>query len=161
MSATNASPPEGMHTVTPHIVVKDVPAAIAYYEKVFGAREVLRMPTPDGSMVMHAEIEIGDSRIMMAEEMPDWGSSSPLSLGGTGVSLHLYVADVDATYEAAVAAGAQGVNPPADMFWGDRFGRIVDPFGHSWGLAKHLRTPSMEEMMEGMKAAMGAAPEPA
>lgn len=163
--AASAAPasalPEGMHSITPHIVVKDIPAAIAYYEKVFGAREILRMPAPDGSMVLHAEIQIGDSRMMMAEEMPDWGSTSPLSLGGTGVSLHLYVEDVDATYEAAVAAGGQGVNPPADMFWGDRFGRIVDPFGHSWGLAKHLRTPSMEEMMEGMKAAMGAAPEPA
>ena len=161
MSDVNNGRPEGYHSVTPHMVVKDAAAAIAFYEKVFGAKEVLRMPSPDGAVIVHAEIEIGDSRIMMADEMPDWGALSPLSLGGTPVSLHLYVADVDALYEAALAAGATGKMPPADMFWGDRYAQVTDPFGHSWSFAKHLRDPSMEEMMEGMKEAMAAPPEPA
>ncbi|WP_299620962.1 VOC family protein [Pelagibius sp.] len=161
MSDARNGRPEGFHSVTPHMVVKDVPAAIAFYEKVFGAKEALRMPTPDGSVIMHAEIEIGDSRIMMGEEMPDWGALSPLSLGGTPLSLHLYVADVDAIYAAALAEGATGKMPPADMFWGDRYAQVVDPFGHSWAFAKHLRDPSPEEIEEGMKAAMAGPPEPA
>lgn len=161
MSDTSNGRPEGYHSVTPHLVVKDAAAAIAFYEKVFGAKEVVRMPSPDGAVIVHAEIEVGDSRIMMGEEAPDWGALSPLSLGGTPMSLHLYVADVDGLYEAAVAAGATAKMPPADMFWGDRYAQVIDPFGHSWAFAKHLRDPSMEEMMEGMKAMMGAAPEPA
>jgi uncharacterized glyoxalase superfamily protein PhnB len=141
-------------SVTPHIVVRDAPTAIDFYKRAFGAVERFRMPSPDGKHVMHAEIMIGDTVVMMAEESPGNPCKSPLSLGGTPVSLHLYVPNADAVFSQAVAAGATGTMPPQDMFWGDRFGQVTDPFGHKWSIATHMRDPSPAEMAAGA-AAMG------
>lgn len=144
--------PERFHSVTPHIVVGDGDAAIAFYTKAFGAEELFRMAAPDGRL-MHAEIMIGDSVVMIASEMPECGSQSPKALGGTPVALHVYVDDVDQAYDRAVAAGATGTMPPEDMFWGDRYGRLEDPFGHVWSLATHIKDPTPEEMEVAAKAA--------
>jgi uncharacterized glyoxalase superfamily protein PhnB len=108
----------------------------------------MRMPGPDGKSIMHAEIKIGDSRIFLSEEFPEMGCRSPESLGGTASSLHLYVEDVDAAFKRAVSAGAQVKMPVADMFWGDRFGKLIDPFGHEWGMATHKEDPTPEEICE-------------
>ncbi|MFQ5775156.1 MAG: VOC family protein [Kiloniellaceae bacterium] len=153
MSQTVAPIPPGYHTVTPHLVVSDAAAAIDFYVKAFGAVELFRMPVPDGGKLMHAELRIGESPLMLVDEMPDFGGTSPTTLGGTPVTLHLYVEDTDRAYERAVAAGAAPVMPPADMFWGDRYARVSDPFGHSWSLATHVRDPSPEELQAGAKAA--------
>jgi uncharacterized glyoxalase superfamily protein PhnB len=141
-------------SVTPHIVVGDAAAAIDFYQRAFGAVERFRLPAADGKHVMHAEIMIGDTVVMMAEETPDYPSKSPLSLGGSPVSLHLYVPNTDAVYSRALAAGATGTMPPQDMFWGDRFSQVTDPFGHKWSIATHMRDPSPAEMAAGA-AAMG------
>ncbi len=145
--------PDGFTAVTPHLVVDDAAAAIAFYTAAFGAEEVLRLPTPDGAHLMHAEVSIGGSRVMLVDTMPEHGSRSPQSLGGTPVTIHLYVDDVDAVFETAVAAGASVVMPPADMFWGDRYGRVTDPFGHSWSIATHIADPSQDEIVEAAAAA--------
>jgi PhnB protein len=144
--------PEGMHTLTPHIVCRDAPAAMAFYTKAFGAVEAAKLMGPDGMM------RIGDSNLMFAEEMPAWGSLSPQSLNNSPVYLHLYVADVDASIERAESAGATVTMPAADMFWGDRYGQVVDPFGHKWSLATHTRDVAPDEMREAMKA-MAPCPE--
>ncbi|RMD64923.1 MAG: VOC family protein [Alphaproteobacteria bacterium] len=138
--------PPGFHALTPHIVVDDAAAALAFYEQALGAQELLRMSSPDGAHVLHAEMQIGDSRIMITEECPDRGSLSAKTIGGTPVTLHLYVPDVDQAFAQAVAAGASAVMPPADMFWGDRYGRIQDPFGLVWALATHVRDLTPEEI---------------
>ena len=145
--------PEGMHTITPHLVCKGASAAIEFYKKAFNAVEQMRLPTPDGT-VMHAMLSIGDSTLMLAEEFPNCGHSGPLTLKGSPVTLHLYVKDVDASVAQAVAAGAKVIMPVADMFWGDRYGVIEDPFGHSWSLATHTRDLTDEEIREGMPKAM-------
>ena len=145
--------PADAEHVTPHLVVSDAAAAIDYYVKAFGARELFRMPMPDGSKLMHAELRIGDSPLMLVDEMPDFGSKSPATLGGTPVTIHLYVEDVDAVYERAIAAGGTAVMPPQDMFWGDRYGRLLDPFGHCWSIATHVKDPTPEELEAGAKAA--------
>ena len=145
--------PADARSVTPHLVVSDGAAAIEFYKTAFGAEEVFRMPAPDGRRVLHAEITIGDSRVMLTGEFPEFGSRGPAALGGTPVTLHLYVEDVDAAYDRAVTAGATATMPPADMFWGDRYGKVTDPFGHSWSLATHVRDVTPEEMAEGAKAA--------
>lgn len=142
--------PEGFHTVTPHLVVKDSNAAIAFYTKAFGAKELFRMPGPDGK-IMHAEIMIGDSHVFLADEFPDMGSCAPS--GSSPVTIHLYVPDVDAVHAQAVAAGATAPMPVMDMFWGDRYGKVVDPFGHHWSIATHKQDLTPEQMAEGMKAA--------
>jgi len=129
--------PEGCHTVTPYLTVRGADRAIEFYKKAFGAKELMRMPGPGGKSIMHAEIKIGDSRIFLSDEFPEMGSRSPQSLGGTANSLHLYVEDVDAAFKKAIAAGAKVQMPVADMFWGDRYGKLIDPFGHEWGLATH------------------------
>lgn len=144
--------PDRFHSVTPHIVVDDGNAAIAFYIKAFGAEEVFRMAMPDGRL-MHAEIMIGDSVVMIASEMPEHGSRSPKSLGGTPVTLHVYVNDVDQIYERAIEAGATEAMPPEDMFWGDRYGRVTDPFGHVWALATHIKDLTPEEVEAAAKAA--------
>jgi PhnB protein len=145
--------PAGYHTITPHLVVNDAAAAIDYYKRAFGAREISRMDTPMGK-IGHAELEIGDSRIMMADEWPGAGVKSPQSLGGTPVAIHLYVDDVDSVYQRAVAAGGQQEMPPTDMFWGDRYGKLKDPFGHSWGIATHKEDVAPEEMKRRMQEEM-------
>jgi PhnB protein len=138
--------PEGFHTVTPGVVASPAAAAIDFYKKAFGAQELSRMPGPDGKRIMHAEIKIGDSVLFVHDEWPGSGCMAPASLKGTTMSLFLYVEDVDAAFQKAVAAGATAVMPPADMFWGDRFGKVSDPFGHQWGLATHIEDVPPEEM---------------
>jgi PhnB protein len=140
--------PEGYHSVTPYISCKDAGAAIDFYKRAFGAQELFRMPGPGGHGVMHAEIMVGDSHVMLADEFPGAGAKSPQSLGGTTCSLFLYVKDVDATFAKAVAAGAEGAMPPADQFWGDRFGKVIDPFGHEWSMATHIEDVAPEDMQK-------------
>ena len=135
--------PEGYHTATPYLVVNDAARAIEFYKKAFGAQELARMAGPDGK-IGHAEIKIGDSPIMLSDEM--MGNKSPQSLGGSPVSIFLYVEDVDTAFNRATSAGAKEEMRPADMFWGDRFGKLTDPFGHSWALATHIEDVAPEEM---------------
>lgn len=147
--------PEGFHTVTPQLVVKGVKDALSFYARAFGAEEILRMPGPDGEKVMHAEIRIGDSAIMLAEEFPDMEHRSPLALGGSPVTIHLYVEDVDASFQQAVDAGATPTMQPQDMFWGDRYCRLRDPYGHQWSIATHVEDPTMEQMQERLARLFG------
>jgi PhnB protein len=137
--------PDGYHTITPGLVVRGAAEAIEFYKKAFGAVEVTRMTGPNGHGVMHAEIKIGDSAVMLGDEWPGMGNPAPTTLGGTTVSLHVYVEEVDAAFERAVKAGAKPEMPPADMFWGDRYAKVKDPFGHSWGLATHIEDVPPEE----------------
>ena len=135
--------PEGFHSVTPHIVVKDAAAAIKFYQQAFGAEEICRLPGPDGSL-MYAEVNIGDSRVMLAEERPEWGG--PKAIGGTPVTLHIYAENADALFARATAAGAKATMPMMDMFWGDRYGMVEDPFGHRWSIAKHIEDLTPEQI---------------
>jgi PhnB protein len=140
--------PEGYHSVTPALLVRGAAEAIDFYTRAFGARELGRMPAPDGQRIWHAELQIGDARLMLADEFPEMGGHAPESLGGTPVSLHLYVEDADAVIQRAVDAGATVIQPPMDAFWGDRYGRIKDPFGHEWSVATHIEDVSEEEMRQ-------------
>ena len=137
--------PDGSHSVTPHLICAGAADAIEFYKKVFGAVEVMRMPGTKGRL-MHACVRIGDSNVMLVDEMPEWGAMSPKSLKGSPVTIHLYVDDADAVIANAVAAGATIAMPAADMFWGDRYGKVIDPFGHHWSIATHIRDMSVEEM---------------
>jgi uncharacterized glyoxalase superfamily protein PhnB len=137
--------PDRFHSVAPYLVVPSAVEALALYEKAFGARTLSRMEGPGGS-TMHAEMRIGDSVVMMSDENPAWGLKSPRSAGACTCSLHLSVEDCDAVFQRAVAAGCQVLMPPADMFWGDRFCKVADPFGHHWGIATHQEDVSPEEM---------------
>lgn len=152
MSESGSAVPSGYHSVTPHMVVRNAAEAIDFYRKAFGAEEVMRLVAPDGNGIVHAELTIEGSRVMLADENPDMGAQSPLSLGGTAVTLHVYVADVDAAVDKAAAAGCQVVMPPADMFWGDRYAQLSDPYGHSWAMATHQRDVSNDELKAGMEA---------
>ena len=143
--------PEGMHSVTPFLVCAGAAEAIEFYKKAFGAVEVSRLPGPDGKL-MHAMIRVEGSAIMLNDENAQWGSLGPKALKGTPVSVHLYVADADAFTAKAVAAGAKVTMPVADMFWGDRYGQIEDPFGHKWSVATHVRDLTPAEIAEAMKA---------
>ena len=145
--------PEGYHTATPYLIIKGAAEAIEFYKKAFGAKEIMRMSQTDGR-IGHAEIKIGDSPIMLADEFPEMDARSPHSLGGSPVSILLYVEDVDAMFTQAVAAGAQVKMPPTDMFWGDRFSKVVDPFGHEWSLATHKEDVSPEECARRSQAFM-------
>lgn len=147
--------PEGYHSVMPHLIVKDGKGAIEYYKKAFDARERMCMTDP-GGRVMHAELEIGDSAIMLADEFPEYHNVSPESLGGSPVVIHLYVKDVDAVAERAVDAGAEIVFPIEDQFYGDRSGRVKDPFGHMWILSTHKEDLSADEIKERAAAMFGA-----
>lgn len=152
MATQNAKPiPEGVHTVTPHLVCAGAAEAIEFYKKAFNAIEIHRIPGPGGKL-MHGAIRIGDSMVMLADEFPEWGSKGPKTLGGTAVTIHLYVEDVDAVFAQAVSAGATPAMPVADMFWGDRYGMLIDPFGHSWSVATHVKDLTTEEMIEASKA---------
>ena len=146
MTPTHAKPiPDGMHTLTPHLVCRNAAEAIAFYGKAFGAVELSRLPGAEGKL-MHAMVRIGDSSLMLVDEFPDCGAFGPQSLNGSPVTIHLYVTDVDATVERAVTAGAKVTMPVSDMFWGDRYGRIEDPFGHQWSIATHIRDLSPQEI---------------
>lgn len=142
------SPPPGFHTVTPALIVRGASEAIDFYRRVFGAEEVSRMPAPDGTL-MHAEIRIGDSMIMLGDENPQWGTLSPLSTNGVSGSLHVYVDDADAVYQLALREGAKVRYPIENTFWGDRYGKVTDPFGHEWGIATHVRDVPPDEMQRG------------
>lgn len=144
--------PEGFRTVTPHLIIKEAGKAIDFYKKAFGAEEIMRIPGPGGQSVMHAEIKIGDSFLMIADEFPDFGCLGPKSIGGTPVTVHLYVKDADAVYNQAVKAGATATMPLTDMFWGDRYGKLSDPFGHHWSVATHKEDVSPEECAKRMAA---------
>jgi PhnB protein len=143
--------PDGYHSVTPYLIVKGADRAIDFYRKVFRASERMRMDGPNGT-IGHAEIEIDDSVIMLADEFPDMGFRSPQSLGGAGVSLHLYVKDVDACFNQAVAAGAKALRPVQDQFYGDRSGTLEDPFGHVWTISTHKEDLSADEIRKRSEA---------
>ena len=151
--------PEGFHTVTPGLVVKDANKAIDFYKKALGAQELVRMPGPDGK-IMHAELKIGDSIIFLSDEMPNPGNvKSPQSLGGCTGTLNIYVPNVDETFKQAIAAGGKETMAVADQFWGDRYGSLVDPFGYSWGILTHKEDVSPQEMGERMKTAFANMPQ--
>jgi len=149
MDKVQAIPPD-MPTLTPHLVCHSAVDAILFYVKAFGARELTRLPGPDGRL-LHAMLKIGDSPLMLVDEFPEQECLGPLSLKGSPVILHLYVDDVDATIARAVAAGARITMPVADMFWGDRYGRLQDPFGHHWSVATHVRDLSPEEIQASVR----------
>lgn len=142
--------PEGDRNVTPYLTVRGADKAIEFYKRAFGAEELLRMPGPGGAII-HAEIKVGDSKVFLSDEFPGMGCRSPETLGGSTASVHLYVEDVDPVFNRAVAAGAKVRMPVADMFWGDRYGKVVDPFGHEWGMATHKEDLTPEEI--GQRAA--------
>ena len=143
--------PEGMHSVTPHLICQGAAQAIEFYKKAFGAEEILRMPGPAGR-IMHAEVKIGNSVLMLSDENPERGYMSPASRGGSTASVMLYTDDVDAVFKRAIAEGAKQDSAPADMFWGDRMGNLTDPFGHTWAVATHKEDVSPEEMEKRMAA---------
>ena len=144
--ATTVKPiPDGYHSVTPYLCIKGAAAAIDFYKSAFGAKEIMRMPQPDGR-VGHAEIQIGDSRVMMADEFPEMDFRAPQSYGGSPVHLHVYVEDVDTVFTQALAAGGKEVRPVQDQFYGDRLGTVADPFGHVWHLSTHTEDLKPEEI---------------
>lgn len=145
--------PEGYHTLTPFLTVRGAERAIEFYQQAFGATSRGAMKGPDGK-IMHAELKIGDSVVMLADEFPEFGSLSPESGGSTSMGLHIYVEDVDQAFDRAVNAGAKVEMPLADQFWGDRYGRLKDPFGHKWSIATHVKDLSMDEMKHNMDEAM-------
>jgi len=147
--------PEGYHSVTPYLIIKGAAKALDFYQRAFGAKETVRMPGPGGK-IMHAEMRIGSSMVMLADEHPEMNARSPEAFGGSPVMIHLYVEDVDAVFNQAIAAGATVERPLADQFYGDRTGGVKDPFGYSWYVATHKEDVTPEEMKKRM-AAMAAA----
>ena len=143
--------PPGMHTITPHLVCKDAAVAIEFYKEAFGAVEMMRLPGPDGRL-MHAMLRIGDSTLMLVDELPEMHVRGPLALGGTPVTIHLSVVDADASFKRATAAGASVRMPVTDMFWGARYGLVQDPSGHLWSIATQVRDLTPEQIVEAMKA---------
>ena len=152
--------PTGFHTLTPHITVRNADQALEFYKKAFGAevQNIARMPN---GKVMHAALQIGDSKLMLNEESPEFGALSPLATGGSGVMLHIYLENVDAAFDRAVSAGAQVKMPLMDQFWGDRYGVIADPYGHKWSLATHIKDMSAEEMQLAQDEAIANMKKPA
>jgi PhnB protein len=148
--------PEGYHSVTPYLYIRGAAKAVEFYKKVFGAKEVLRMPGPAGQ-IMHAELKIGDSMIMLSDEHPQMGALSPESVGGSPMGLHVYVENVDAVVQKAVEAGAKLDRPVKDQFYGDRSGSLTDPFGHKWYVATHVEDIAPEELSKRAAAAMSQA----
>jgi PhnB protein len=137
--------PRGYRTVTPHLVIRDAAAAIEFYRTAFGAEVLLSMPAPNGT-IAHAELQIGDSRLMLADEMPEMGATAPPTVGGSPVHIFLYIPDVDRWFARATGAGAKPDMPPTDMFWGDRYAKLTDPFGHKWAMATHVEELSAKEI---------------
>jgi len=154
MTESIAKAPDGMHTITPHIVVSDANSATGWYKQVLGAEERSRIEVPGGKL-MQVELWFGDSAVMLADEFPELGVLSPLSAGGSATVLHLYTNDVAALWKRAVDAGAEVRQPLQDVFWGERYGQITDPFGHRWGLAQHLRSVPREEIVDAVAAMFG------
>lgn len=154
MKAVNKIP-DGFHAITPYLILRDAAAAILFYQKAFGAREIGRISMP-GGIVGHAELQVGDSRIMLAEEMPAWKNKSPATLGGSCVGIALYVTDVDAIFQRALDAGAKQVEPVKNMFYGDRSGLLTDPFGHNWHIMTHIEDVSFPEMQKRCDAMFAA-----
>jgi len=152
--------PEGYHAVTPYMTVRDAARAIEFYKQAFGATEKGAMKGPDGK-IMHAEIVIGDSIIMLADEFPEFGSLAPQSVGGSSSGLHIYVEDVDTAFDRAVKAGANVEMPVMDMFWGDRYGKLRDPFGHKWSIATHKADLSSQEIERAQEEFMAKFPKSA
>jgi PhnB protein len=151
MTTSSKAIPQGFHSVTPSIVVRDAARAIDFYKKALGAKELTRMAGPDGK-IMHAELQIGDSIIFLGDEMPQSPSKSPQTLGASTGALHIYVEDVDRSFQKALDAGGKVQMPVGDQFWGDRYGSFVDPFGHVWGLGTHKEDLTNQEMEERAKA---------
>jgi uncharacterized glyoxalase superfamily protein PhnB len=149
--------PAGFHTLTPHLIVKGASKAIDFYKKAFGAEELGRLTAPDGKSILHADLKIGDSHVFLADEFPQMDCRGPASIGGTPVTVHMYVEDVDAAFGKAVAAGGKVKLPLADMFWGDRYGVLNDPFGHSWSLATHKKDLTPEQIRKGAQTACSEA----
>jgi PhnB protein len=155
MTTAPAKPiPHGMHSVTPHLICAGAADAIDFYKKAFNAVELTRLPGPNGKL-MHGSIRIGDSTVMLSDEFPEMGGLGPKSLKGSPVTIHLYVEDADAFAAHAAAAGATITMPVADMFWGDRYGQLEDPFGHRWSVGTHVRDVTPEEMQDAMRAMAG------
>lgn len=155
MNSTVKPIPDDHRTVTPYLTVNDAAAALAFYVQAFGAEEILRLNMPGGK-IGHAEFKIGESNFMISDEYPHPSSTSPARLGGSTVKLHLYLTDVDASFARAIAAGATATMPPADQFWGDRMGSVVDPFGHHWMLATHIEDVDPGEFQQRMEAMFAA-----
>jgi PhnB protein len=151
--------PTGFHTLTPHLTVRDADKALEFYKNALGAEILHVARMPDGR-VMHAGLRIGDSMLMLNEEMPEYGGLSPLSVGGTGVTIHIYTENVDDAFNRAVSAGAKVAMPLMDQFWGDRYGIVTDPFGHKWSVASHLKDLSPEEMQRAQDEAIAKMPPP-
>lgn len=143
--------PDGYYSLTPYLVCKDAAKAIDFYAKAFGAQEVVRMPGP-GGRIMHAEVKIGNSMLMLSDENPDRGAVAPSAGGGRSASLMFYTEDVDGVFKRAIDLGATSIETPTDMFWGDRMGNLKDPFGHQWAIATHKEDVSPEEMQKRMQA---------
>ena len=153
--ATNVRPiPEGYHTITPHLVNRNAAAAIDFYKRAFGAEEINRHAGPGGK-IMHAELRIGDSVLMLCDEFPEMGAKSPQALGGSPVTLSLYVENADKVFQQAVNAGATVIMPLSDQFWGDRYGKLRDPYGHEWSIVTHIEDVSPEELQKRAAKAMG------
>lgn len=151
MSSVAPIPP-GFHSITPHLVVRNCMAAIEFYKRAFGAQELVCLKSPDGK-VMHAEVKIGDSIVMLGDEVPMMDRmGSPQKFNGTTVSIHIYCDDADAMFARAVKAGAKAVMPVGDMFWGDRYGKVSDPFGHEWAIATHTRDLTQTEIEDAVAA---------
>ena len=150
--------PDGMHSLTPHITCAGAADAMEFYKKAFNAVEMFRMAGPDGKL-MHGCVKIGDSQLMLADDFPQWGALDPHALKGSPVTIHLQVEDVDASFAQAIAAGATVTMPVADMFWGDRYGQLKDPFGHRWALATHKVDLTPEQTRDAMMKMMATTPE--
>ena len=146
--------PEGYHSITPYLNVKGGAKAIDFYKNAFGAKEIMRMMSPDGKAILHAELEIGDSKLMLADEISEMKNLSPETLGGSSGGIFLYVEDVDKTFNQAVAEGAKILYPVEDQFWGDRHGSVEDPFGHRWSISTHVKDLGPEEMKKAAEEAM-------
>jgi len=151
MTASKNPIPKGFHTVTPALTVRNAAEAIEFYKKALGAQELMRMQSPDGK-ISHAELKIGDSIIFISDEFPNMGNKSPQSLGGSTGNLYLYVEDVDKTYKQALQAGGKEKMAVQDMFWGDRYGQFLDPYGHLWGVSTHVKDMTEQETAEAAKA---------
>jgi PhnB protein len=151
--------PDGFHTITPHITVRDAKRAIEFYKQAFGA-EVINLSPGPGGKVIHASLKIGDSILMLNDEFPEWGILSPPA-GSSGVTLHMYLENVDAAFERVVSAGATVKMPVMDQFWGSRYGQVTDPFGHVWSLATHIRDVSEDEMQQAQEKAFSKVPKSA
>jgi PhnB protein len=145
--------PEGNRSVTPHLTVRNAADMMEFYKKAFGAKEIRRAPGMDGKSILHAEMQIGDSRIYLNDEFPQMGALAPAEGKGSPVTIHLWTEDVDGLYKQAVAAGAKPAMPVADQFWGDRYGMVIDPSGHQWSMASHVKDMTQEEMKKAAAAA--------